>query len=86
VCPFLFDETIAARVDLKADRAAGTLRVPGVYSEGGVDVVDVARALAAELRAIADWLELESVTVGDRGDLVTPLKRALSPRRRATSV
>jgi uncharacterized protein YcaQ len=86
VCPFLFDETIAARVDLKADRAAGTLRVPGVYSEGGADVGDVAHALAGELRAIAEWLGLESVTLGDRGDLVTPLKRALSPRRRATSV
>jgi uncharacterized protein YcaQ len=63
VCPFLFDETIAARVDLKADRAAGTW-VPGVYSEAGVDVRGCAR-LPLNC-ALADWLALESVSVGDR--------------------
>jgi uncharacterized protein YcaQ len=85
VCPFLFDETIAARVDVKADRAAGTLRVPGVYSETGTDRREVADALAGELRSVADWLALESVSVGDRGDLAAPLKRALTSRRKATS-
>jgi uncharacterized protein YcaQ len=85
VCPFLFDETIAARVDMKTDRAGRTLRVPAVYSEAGADVGAVVAALAAELRAMAEWLELDSVSVGDRGDLAGPLQRSLTRRRRATS-
>ncbi|MDQ1424049.1 MAG: uncharacterized protein QOD72_1547 [Acidimicrobiaceae bacterium] len=85
VCPFLFDERIAARVDLKADRAAGTLRAPAVYSEPGVDRHEVAHALAGELRAVAGWLGLDQVSVGEQGDLASPLRRALAYRRTATS-
>ena len=43
---------IVGRVDLKADRAAGALRVQGAYFEAGVDARAVTAALIDELRAL----------------------------------
>ncbi|HWE90370.1 MAG TPA: crosslink repair DNA glycosylase YcaQ family protein [Pseudonocardiaceae bacterium] len=77
VFPFLLDEAIVARVDLKADRAAGALRVPGAFAEPGADLGRVAVELAAELRSMADWLGLADVIVGERGDLAAALTRIL---------
>jgi hypothetical protein len=77
VLPFLFGDRIAARVDLKADRQARVLRVPGVFSETHAEPTDVADALAAELGALAEWLELDGVEVGRLGDLAPALRRAL---------
>ena len=78
VLPFLLDERLAARVDLKSDRQAGVLRVQGAFAEEDVDVVHVARELAAELELCAGWLGLRGgVAVGDRGDLAGELRRAL---------
>ena len=73
VFPFLLGEDLVARVDLKADRAAGVLRVPGVFAEPGVDHAQVAHELAEELRLMADWLGLDGVVVGKRGDLASRL-------------
>src|SRR5579875_60286 len=68
VLPFLLDERLAARVDLKSDRQAGVLRVQGAFAEEDVDVVHVARELAAELELCAGWLGLTGgVAVADRG-------------------
>ncbi len=69
VWPFLLDGELVARVDLKADRPAGVLRVLGAFAEPGRDRARVAAALAGELAAMADWLGLGQVSVGDRGDL-----------------
>ena len=49
VLPFLHGDTIVGRVDVKADRKAKTLLVPGAFAEPGVDVATVAEALAGEL-------------------------------------
>ncbi|GDY30504.1 winged helix-turn-helix domain-containing protein [Gandjariella thermophila] len=77
VCPFLLDEALVARVDLKADRAAGVLRVHGAFAEEGVDLARVVGALSEELRSLAGWLELDGgVVVGGRGDLAAPLRAA----------
>jgi uncharacterized protein len=69
VLPFLLDDTLVARVDLKADRDAGTLAVLGAYAEPGVHEPRVAAELGTELRALAGWLALDQVQVADRGDL-----------------
>ena len=77
VLPFLLGDRIVARVDVKADRKAKTLVVPGAFVEAGVDVSEVASALAGELALMAKWLGLERVTVGRKGDLTAPVRRAL---------
>ena len=77
VLPFLLGDQLVARVDLKADRPAGVLRVPAAYAEDKVDHGVVAAALAAELRRFAGWLGLSSVDRPGRGDLAKPLAAAL---------
>ena len=74
VFPFLLDGELVARVDLKADRSEGVLRVPGAFLESGADGGHVAPELAESLRDLARWLDLDGVTVGTRGDLATPLR------------
>jgi uncharacterized protein YcaQ len=73
VLPFLLGDRLVARVDLKAERKERALLVPGAFCEAGVDPAAVAEPLARELRALADWLGLERVVVGERGDLARPL-------------
>ncbi len=79
VLPFLLGDRLVGRVDLKADRARSVLMVPGAFAEPGVDIDAAAEALAVGLRSMAAWLELESgIEVGTRGELATPLRRALT--------
>ena len=59
VLPFLLGEEIVARVDVKADRKSGVLRVPGAFAEPGHDPATVSAALDEQLASLAGWLELE---------------------------
>ena len=77
VLPFLHDERLRARVDLKGDRQAGVLRVRAAWLEPGEDAGDTAAALAAELRRAADWQGLGDVDVEPRGDLAPALAAAV---------
>ncbi len=78
VLPFLHRGRLVARVDLKADRAAGLLRVPAVHLEPRRDPSATAEALAGELVMLAEWLGLAGVALGRRGNLANPLKAALA--------
>ncbi|MDR0837383.1 MAG: winged helix DNA-binding domain-containing protein [Propionibacteriaceae bacterium] len=72
---FLMDDGFAARVDLKADRAAATLLVQASWLEPAYAERrdEVARRLASELHLCATWLGLDKVTVVPRGDLANTL-------------
>ncbi len=74
VLPFLCGDTLAARVDLKADRQAGLLRVQSASAEPAAHP-QTAERLSAELKLMARWLGLERVLVAGRGDLAGPLAR-----------
>jgi uncharacterized protein YcaQ len=78
VLPFLLGDRLVARVDLKSDRQAGVLRVQGAFAEPDADRAHVAAELADELRLLSHWLGLGGVSVGDKGDLAEPLRRALA--------
>ena len=78
VWPFMLDGHLVGRVDLKAERSRDALHVVGAFTEPGHDKSRVAAALAAELRTMASWLGLSDVSVGDRGDLVKALSRAVA--------
>ncbi|MFI9404297.1 winged helix-turn-helix domain-containing protein [Nocardia sp. NPDC052316] len=69
VFPFLLNGELVGRVDLRAERAAGRLSVPGVFAEPGYDTPATAHALTEALREMADWLELDKVVIGSRGNL-----------------
>lgn len=77
VFPFLLGEDLVARVDLKADRKSGVLVVSGAFLEPGHNATHVARELALELGEMARWLGLGEISIGEKGDLSTFLRRVV---------
>ncbi len=78
VLPFLHNERIAARIDLRAERAAGRLAVHALHEEQpGLDDEGM-HALAFHLRQLANWLELPDVLIN--------CQRASTSRLRAAFV
>jgi len=74
VLPFLLNDRLVARVDLKSDRARRTLLVQGAHCEPGVRPSTVAGPLMRELVTMASWLGLEQIKVTRRGDLAKKLQ------------
>lgn len=70
-------ECRVARVDLKADRRAGVLRVQGAFLEPGFTRGEVVEPLAQSLHQMAGWLSLEGVSVRRQGDLAEDLASGL---------
>ncbi|MCF6116423.1 MULTISPECIES: winged helix-turn-helix domain-containing protein [Mesorhizobium] len=72
VLPFLLGEKIVARIDVKADRPAGVLRVHATYAEPGAPP-QTAAELFEELKLMQGWLGLERIEVTPAGDLGSAL-------------
>ena len=77
VLPFVLDEVFVGRCDLKADRKARTLQVQSAYVESGQKRAHVAQEMAAELRDLQTWLDLDGIDVADKGELAPALRKAL---------
>jgi len=78
VLPFLHHERIAARVDLRAERASGRLAVHAVHEEEpGLDDEGML-ALAVNLRQMAAWLGLARVQLNCQRESAGRLRLAMS--------
>ena len=83
--PFLMGDQMVGRVDLKADRKAGTLRVHAAWREEGTapgarrrSDAAVANALAAELNTMTQWLGLSHIDVAPRGNIADAVRAAIT--------
>ncbi|MFQ5544790.1 MAG: DNA glycosylase AlkZ-like family protein, partial [Acidiferrobacterales bacterium] len=78
VLPFLLNERLVARVDLKVDRSSQTLCILAAHGEVGIDREHVAQALARELYRLSAWLGLTNVVLTRRGNLARNLRSPLT--------
>ena len=63
VLPFRLGDRLVARVDLKADRQNRVLLVQSAHPETDTNEEETVPALAEELHALANWLDLETIKV-----------------------
>jgi uncharacterized protein YcaQ len=80
VLPYLLDDRIVARVDLKADRRNKQLLVLATHKEENIDEDRSIEHLAEELNSLASWLNLERVKVSRRGPFARKLADCVKAR------
>ena len=84
VLPFLHDDALVARLDVRFDRQRNMLEVPASWAEPGAwpsigeAETDALEALAAELRSLSAWCGGEGVSVSSHGDLAGRLRKTLT--------
>ncbi len=78
VLPYLLDERLVARIDAKADRSNGILRVHAVHYEAGVDRCAVFERLRSDVTRLAAWLGLESTRLPEPGASSAAMRRSTS--------
>jgi len=76
VLPLLLGDTLVGRLDLKADRAARTLRVVGAFAEPDSDAESVVGPLLDELARLRHWLNLDRLAIDGRGNLAAAIRRS----------
>jgi len=77
VLPFRLGDRLAARVDLKADRQNRVLLVQSAYPEAESSEEETLPALAQELHALANWLDLEAINVVSHNRFCRSLAKAI---------
>ncbi len=77
VLPFLLDDQVVGRVDIKADRKGSVLVAKATFAEAGQNHDRVAPPLADALLEMAGFLGLDSVEVNRKGDLAPTLQKHL---------
>ncbi len=80
VLPFLLNDRLVGRLDLKADRAKRCLVVAAAHNEPDCGPETVAEAMAPELRSLAAWLDLETIVTEANGSLAPLLAKRLESR------
>ena len=77
VMPFLLDDRLAGRCDLKTDRTDQVLRVLGAFIEPGHDLDRVGSEMAHELQALAQMVGVSQVSVDTSGEVAGRIRAAL---------
>ena len=75
VMPFLYDNMLRARLDIKANRSINTLEILGSFSEPKLMNKLAVQALWQELKTLADACGLASISVSHNGDLAPALHK-----------
>jgi uncharacterized protein YcaQ len=78
VLPFLLGDRFAAKLCLKSDRRQHALLVNAAHGEAGSDRGEAAEALARELSLLANFLDLQEIRVGRKGNLAVDIRRQLT--------
>lgn len=78
VLPFLHQERLLGRVDLRSERAQGRLALHAVHLEAAGPSEDALPALAGALRALAQWLGLDGVALNCRSQPAQRLRQLLA--------
>ena len=77
VLPFLLNENLVARVDLKTVRSEEKLLIKGVYLEAGAEPEMVLSELAEEVKELSNFLNLSEVSIFGRSKTAVLLRSFL---------